>query len=42
MRCGQIARPDDEISPTVGLSALLAIFGRQTKAFEPTIPKGAV
>ena len=79
MRCGQIARPDDkisprsgtthrscsailqakspsaktkktflhveisdEISPTVGLSALLAIFGRQTKAFEPTIPKGPV
>jgi hypothetical protein len=29
-------------TPRAGLSAGLAIFGRQTKAFEPAIPKGAV
>jgi len=29
-------------TPRAGLSALLAGFGRQAKAFEPAIPKGAV
>jgi len=32
----------EKISPTTGLPALLAVFGRQAKAFEPVIPKGSV